>query len=525
MKKILLSLVAMAILSTSAVAQNMAQMCGTTDWQLIDARLVENIRAADAGWYNAERSMAKYIPVKFHLIAKKDGTGRLSEAKVFENLCQLNKDYQDQSIIFYLADGTFSYIDDDGAYANQKPALTANLLNSKRHAKAINVYCAGATPSGGALGTTLAYYDPQKDWLCTRNDQVDNISGTLSHEFGHYFSLKHVFSGWDSKPFLEQYSASNNWATIPNWFKVTQSLATDGITPIECFNGSNCKTAGDRMCDTPADYNFGFGWNACSVFNKKLIGPCAADSIKNTDEENFMGYFLGCANYHFSQEQKNAILADYNSTRRTYIRSNYTPAIETLPNHVTGHSPKSVKTEFYNHVTLDWDDVPNADAYFVEVSETAAFSTNPQRYITKTSNFTLTNKLLANKGYYWRVLPFDTEGGVCLTAAGATRINFTTSSVPVATNDIESLSRWEVSPNPVRQGNTLFVDVDVLSGFDANVALYNAIGQEVKSLGMKQIEEGHTRLSFDTNDLANGVYFVRFQSGKGTESKRVLIGE
>ena len=43
---------------------------------------------------------------------------------------------------------------------------------------------------------------------------------TLSHEMGHYFGLKHTFD--------------------------TESGA-------ELANGSNCKTAGDEICDTPAD--------------------------------------------------------------------------------------------------------------------------------------------------------------------------------------------------------------------------------------------------------------------------------
>lgn len=536
MKKLLFALAAMATFTTNSIAQNMSEMCGTTDWHLIDARLVENVRAADAGIYNSERAMAKYVPIKFHLIAKKDGTGRLAEAKVFENLCQLNKDYQDQNFIFYMADGTISYIDDNNAYNDQSNALGAATLEAKRSKTAINIYFGANTPSPsnpnnpGLGGTTLGYYSPSRDWLVIRNDQVNNTSGTLSHELGHYFSLKHVFSGWDAQSFLQKYDAKNspneNWNNIPNWFKVPVTVASDGTTPIECFNGSNCKTAGDRMCDTPADYNFGYGWTAgggCGPFTKKLIGPCAQDSIKDVQEENFMGYFIGCSNYIFTTEQKAAILADYNSTKRGYIRSNYTPAIETISTNATNLTPSSGTTQFYDFVTLDWDDVPNADKYIVEIDRIFTFGAYSSLRFTTNSSSLIVNKLEAGKKYFWRVLPFDVEGGTCKSFSSVA--SFTTSNFTIAAKEIESLNRWEVSPNPVRQGNTLFVDLDVTKGFDANIGLYNAIGQEVKSIGNQYVAEGQTRFSFETADLTQGVYFVRFQTGKGTESKRVVISE
>ena len=51
---------------------------------------------------------------------------------------------------------------------------------------------------------------------------ADSTSQTLAHELGHYFGLLHTFEG------------------------------SDGGDP-ELVNGENCATAGDLLCDTPAD--------------------------------------------------------------------------------------------------------------------------------------------------------------------------------------------------------------------------------------------------------------------------------
>jgi hypothetical protein len=528
MKKVLLAIATIATLATNSFAQKMSEICGTTDWELIDQRLIENRRAMEAGLYADQRAMVKYIPIKFHLISKKDGTGRLSEVKVFENLCQLNKDYQDQNIIFYMADGSISYLNDNNSYSNQATGLGAAAMQSVYHKNAINVYFALETPSPGGSGlggTTLGYYSPTKDWLVIRNDQVNSTSGTLSHEFGHHFSLAHPFKGWDQESYLQKYGNGTSWSSIPTWFKTPHTVAPDGNTLIECFNGSNCAFAGDRVCDTPADYNFGFGWNGCDAFNRKIIGPCPADSIKDVMENNFMAYFIGCKSYVFTTEQKKLILADYNSAARSKLRSNYTPAIETVNQQATGLLPDNGGiAEFYDYVNLDWADVPGADAYVVEVDRINNFSsTTALRFIVKTSSVLVQSKLEPNKSYYWRVIPFDTEGGTCQATSGAAKNKFTTSAYTIVTKDITDLNQWTVSPNPLTQGQVMNIDLSVAQGFDAKVSLFNAIGQEIKSLGNKQIEAGQTRLTFDTADLTQGIYFVRFQTAKGTESKKVEV--
>ncbi|MEL6674663.1 MAG: zinc-dependent metalloprotease [Bacteroidota bacterium] len=80
------------------------------------------------------------------------------------------------------------------------------------------------TVNGTAIGGFAFLPGGPYELVVVRSQQVDDGS-TLSHEFGHYFGLYHTHG-------------KTNFGT------------TD-----ELVDGSNCGTAGDDLCDTPADPN------------------------------------------------------------------------------------------------------------------------------------------------------------------------------------------------------------------------------------------------------------------------------
>jgi hypothetical protein len=110
----------------------------------------------------------------------------------------------------------------------------------------------------------------------------------ISHELGHFFGLKHTF---------------------------------DNAIP-ELVNGSNCKTAGDGFCDTPAD-PFVLGDVASNYID---LSTCkftselkdANGQYYNPDVSNIMSYYGRCICLTFSVEQYNSMANYYNSHLGTW---------------------------------------------------------------------------------------------------------------------------------------------------------------------------------------------------------------
>jgi hypothetical protein len=241
-------------------------------------------------------------------------------------------------------------------------------------------------------------------------------------------------------------------------------------------------------------------------------------------EDNFMAYFIGCAKYKFTAEQKALIQADYYSARRAYIRSNYVPKIDVISQQASNLSPNGpIVVQFYDNVSLKWDAVPGADSYLVEVDRTSSFnSSSLLRYVVGSTSMTVF-KLEASKTYYWRVIPFDAEGGTCQNLNDAVKARFSTSAFTIGTSEITAINQWSVSPNPVTAGNPIWLSLSAQAEFTADVVLFNAVGQEIKTLRQQNIGKGETQLAFDTQDLNKGIHYVQIRSAAGVESKRVMI--
>ncbi|RME99459.1 MAG: hypothetical protein D6772_07705, partial [Bacteroidetes bacterium] len=284
--------------------------CGTAqsneDYQLLKQYLFENIAAAQSGIVRPRTT--RYIPIKFHLSAKDDGTGRISENRVLDQLCELNEDFAPYDMQFFLADGSFNYIDDTDYHENHL-AVQTSVMQRQRDSRAINVFVvdnANSANGGEQEGTVLAYYNIPRDWIVITASYVRANDATLSHEIGHFFSLLHTFNGYESEP----HNTPDVNAPV---------ISPDGRTRTEFADGSNCASAGDFLCDTPADYNNGLGASRCEL-SLNILDP-RGEAI-DPDERNYVSYFLLCPDeeYHFTDDQLAVMDADYNSTRHRYLQ-------------------------------------------------------------------------------------------------------------------------------------------------------------------------------------------------------------
>lgn len=451
-----------------------------------------------------------YVPVKFHLVAKSDGTGRVSEARVFDQICALNEDFMNVGIQFYIYEG-FNYINNTTVYDDH--AGTQNsIMFFNRESNAMNVWVVNdATPGGVGLdGVTLGYYTPQPnlDWMVIKKTEINGNNTTLTHEIGHFFSLDHPFNGWD----FEIYNPDEHGTPAP-------PIATDGTTPVETVDGLNCETAGDFLCDTPPSYGEGFSWNNCNYTGGHL-DPNGVPI--DPDELNFMDYYLnGCAidEYRFSDMQSEMMLMDYSEAPdRAYVRSNHVPN-QVQPEEVTLLSPADDEITAGYNVQLSWTGVPGAEGYFLEVDKVPSFNIDPIRLIVY-GNSKLIEDLEADRNYYWRVRPFNSYK----TCTESTSYFKFRTGLLNSTNNPEFVKDWTVIPNPVRSSESVAVTVNAENSFVAQINLYSITGKTMKRYGNRTFTAGEHTAYISVNGLSAGVYLLSVQTEQGTLNRRIVVG-
>lgn len=494
-----------------------AQICGTSmqDQHDLIERLKKNRERVAQEGSAGTRDVDYYVPVKFHLVGKADGSQVVNESLILNMLCNLNNDYADQDIQFYLK-MPFNYIYNDALYSNAGSSGGVFQIQQNKVNNAMNIYIVGSFPQGNLNG----YYQgpwPQNDFIVIKKSAV--YGNTAPHEVGHFFSLAHPFYGWEGHPWneaehgaqVEQYAPSD-----PN------ELGNVGLILNEKQDQSNCTAAADHICDTSPDYLFAFsqGQSGCNTWNGGTMDPNG--DVVDPIETNMMSYFGSCSNYDFTAGQKDAIIMDLESSARTYVRPNYTPSTESITDEATLVSPiDAAVTPGYNIVEFDWDPVAGAEYYFLEIDFLPTFGGNPKRYVVQ-GTFKSVDDADFNPSslYYWRVKPFG-EYFTCNTPFSNTE-TFTTGN-SVNTNELEIVSGWNIRPNPVSTTQMLNIEIDATQSFDADINVFSTSGQLLKSVGTQNLITGVNTIPVSMANLSAGIYIISIQTTEGLLNKRVVI--
>jgi len=484
--------------------------CGTTgDYaRQVEQQLIANKQALKEGLVTS-RQNTRYIPLKFHLIARTNGEDRVRLDQVLDQLCAINEDFEDFGFQFYFKDGSFNYINNNTAYENHTQVQTA-ILDSERDNGAINIFVPeDANFSSGSVGTVLGYFQPGFDWLVIGKNEIGASTSTLPHELGHFFSLLHPFSGWEP----------NAWNEEDHGNPVTQTTAPDGFSKVELVDGSNCEEAGDRVCDTPPNYNFGFGWPDCEF--DELVYDRNGDLIE-PNEELFMSYFLACgrSSYFFSDEQIDLMLADYEAPSSAYYRSSYVPNQQVIEETPTPTAPATGQAfTRYNDIEFEWSSVPGAESYLLQVAVGPTFS-NPIIDVVVNGTSTAIELLQPSRLHFWRVRPFN-EYYTCTNFSNFG--TFTTGAI-TSTQEATLAESFSVQPNPLRVGEPLTVQLSANEAFRANFALYSLTGQALQQLGQQEVPVGQTQFNLPiTKALPAGVYLLEMREGRRRQFTRLVV--
>ena len=512
--RIVFLLFMVVVMSQSVLAQ---YPCGVNheDAELITDRLLANKQSLKDGFVSTRNDII-YVPVKFHIIARTEGTGGIAESDVLQQLAVLNRDYAEQDIQFYIDSG-FNYISNTATFNDpSSQAGTFVLSNAKLNGR-VNIFIPSTAMTGsGNPGTVLGFYSPFRDWVVIRQAEVRLRTITLTHELGHYLSLLHPHNGWDSAEFL---------ANIDQ-FTPTPAISAGGSVPTENQDRTgackNCETAGDFLCDTPPDYNFGFGWNDCD-FDLGVLDPC--DVVVDVQENNFMGYFLrGCDAYQFTNQQKQLMEVDLSNriSNSTILGSLSPDTIEPVEGEVVANVPPvdGVSAQA-DAVFFQWERVPGATNYIFQLSrrELGLNSGVTQVILEDGVNQVLIDEeFIPGADYIWRVYPYNQTS----TGAGFSEIFGFTAGELVNVQTIEEISSFELYPNVLTAQSEVVLDINSDANFDAEIQVINLSGQVVMSR-TNNIVSGSNKINILMPSIGQGVYFVKVSSERGIISKKLIV--
>ena len=170
------------------------------------------------------------IPIVAHIVRTSAGSGGLPQSQLDQGIADANALYQNTGMVFQLL--SVDYIDDDDYYNNINTTAEIDaLIQENVVADAVNVYFTPnlSNESGGLCGRgSFTTSSPQGIAMANGCMGVSNNTSSFPHELGHFFDLFH-----------------------------THETAFGA----ELVDGSNCGSAGDKLCDTPADPGLDPGTN------------------------------------------------------------------------------------------------------------------------------------------------------------------------------------------------------------------------------------------------------------------------
>lgn len=450
----------------------------------------------------------QYVPIKFHLVGRTDSSGMVAKDRVLRMLCLLNEDFAPLNIQFYIKDG-FSLIYNDDIFEDH--GNNTDFLRLVKDENALNIFLPedADPPNQTGLGQILGYYSPSQDWLVIDKSEVGKDDLTIPHEVGHFFGLAHPFVGWEPEPWEESIHGN----------PVDRTISPDGQTIVELANGNNCASAGDRVCDTPADYLFGFGWNSCN------FTPAVRDrfgDLLNPDELLWMNYFFGCDpdDYYFSDMQQQLIQQDLDSEERDFLKTGFQPNATAITELPTALAPATDETvSFFNSVNLSWSEVAGADAYLLQVALLPTFTTLTVYDELVTGNAQIINTLEPGRTYYWRVRPIQFHQS----CTGFSEIFVFKTGDDKSTQGNDLVSAFEIAQNPVRSNQNLELTIQSNAAFNGSLRLYGVNGQVAQEYGKIDFPIGESAYTLPLGDLTTGIYFLALDTEAGVLIKRLLV--
>lgn len=446
-----------------------------------------------------------YIPFKAHIVRAPGSNNYMQVPALLTTLCELNQKYRASGIQFYLKDLP-NYIFDGSLYYHTGWTQGNTQMTTYNMSRVVNVHfvdlsamglCGYATFPGSGAGTTLRQGGLMMSVPCSQPGNT-----TLAHEMGHYLALPHPFEGTSPQPqgvFAERVTRNSN-------------------EPAPRLN-SNCATAGDRFCDTPADF-IGNRW------------PCNGAAPQDTDINGdafrpdatlFMSYSNDNCQNKFSAEQMNVMRYTLTGTSggngpRSYLLLPPMPAYDSVRSSTTLIEPAAgAPASPANWVYFKWTAAPNATMYYVRVVRgiTLMF----ERWVSDTSLLYTGPDLASNGNYSVTVRPFN-PASTCAPSSPS-RSFTTTTPFGLSTSGLID-QHFRVYPTVLRQGDPLFCQFsEAIEGIDAMEITVRSI--QGQSVYQNRVMEAQALQTIATEKLSPGIYTLEARAGRWSKAIKIIV--
>ena len=159
------------------------------------------------------------------------------------------------------------------------------------------------------------------------------------------------------------------------------------------------------------------------------------------------------------------------------------------------------------NIQLQWNNVPSATTYEVQLSSDSLFNSVIKTLFAK-ENTIQTGSLIPDKTYFWRVKSTSTMFNDLLSDVG----KFTTSP---------PFSFTQNYPSPF---NSL-TSINFYIPYTTNVSLriYNILGELVANLIDKEMSEGPYIYKWNASNLSSGIYFLRLEAGDFMQVRKTIL--
>ncbi len=422
-----------------------------------------------------------YVAMKIHIVGNDEGQGHTSLDRVFKAFCALNEQFLDANIQFFIA-GDFHYIN-NSAYYQHNFNNGYNMMDEHNFNNLFNCYIVN-DPAGNCG------YSVYNRGIVLSKSCIGSGSATWAHEVGHFLSLPHTFSGWEG---MDDFDYSQQ---APNFV---------GNRPVERFNGSNCENAGDRFCDTPADY-LNYRWNCNGDGFSTITQTDPNGEAFRSDGSLIMSYSVdNCAEMRFSDEQIAAMQANLLEDRPNLI-STATP-LDPIPEDAevqyTYPALGQVLTDTISSITLEWEPIPNAQFYIVEMNPFSFFTFAVHSAVVEGNSVTFTG-LESDQEYFWRIRPYSPYS-TCMRFSEPA--SFTTGVTITSTQEVANFDDFRVFPNPTgnQQQVTLAFQAKTQENLEARISTLT--GQQLQSTPVAA-NPGTNQVQLSLNGVSSGLYLV-----------------